>query len=109
MDEEKSGSSTLQKKAICYTVGLAVRIFPATMRTFTKDTALLEQGRARHGMCELTHGMAWAWHALCESTLRGVKVVMALINLSLGKTFFIYLVGRSFATEGFGMKHSRYR
>jgi predicted nuclease with RNAse H fold len=27
------------------TVGLAVRIFPATMRTFTKDTALSEHGR----------------------------------------------------------------
>ena len=46
------------KRTICYTVGLAVRIFPATTRTFTKDTALLEQGRgtawyvwinARHG------------------------------------------------------------
>ena len=33
------------KKDDCYTVGLAVRIFPATMRTFTKDTALSEQGR----------------------------------------------------------------
>ena len=41
----KSSSSTLQKKTICYTVGLAVRIFPVTMRTFTKDTALSEQGR----------------------------------------------------------------
>ena len=58
MDEENSGSSTLQKKMISYTVGPAVRIFPATMRTFTKDTALSEQGRgaawyvwinARHG------------------------------------------------------------
>ena len=42
---------------ICYTVGLAVRIFPATMRTFTKDTELSEQGR----------GAAWnvwinGWH-----------------------------------------------
>jgi len=37
------------KKTICDTVGLAVRIFPATMRTFTKDTALSEQGR----------GVAW--------------------------------------------------
>ena len=45
VDEEKSGSSTLQKEAICYTVGLAVWILPATMRTFTKDTALSEQGR----------------------------------------------------------------
>ena len=33
------------------------RIFPATMRTSTKDTAL-----ARHGMCELTHGMAGERH-----------------------------------------------
>ena len=33
------------KKKICYTVGLTVRIFPATMRTFTKDTALSERGR----------------------------------------------------------------
>ena len=45
MDEEKSGSSPLQKKTICYTVGLAVRIFPATMRTFTKDTVGAGQGR----------------------------------------------------------------
>jgi hypothetical protein len=51
--------------------GLAVRMFPATMRTFTKDTALSEQGRgvawhmcinARHGM-----GTAWAQHDMCES------------------------------------------
>ena len=54
------------------------RIYPATMRTFTKDTALSEEGRgARHGMCELTHGMAgerqgrgmgtaWARHAVSE-------------------------------------------
>jgi hypothetical protein len=54
----KCGSSTLQKGQF---VGLAVRIFPATTRTFTKDTSLLEKGRgaawhvwinARHG-----HGM----------------------------------------------------
>jgi hypothetical protein len=37
-----------------YTVGRAVWIFPATTRTFTKDTALSENGRARHGLCELT-------------------------------------------------------
>jgi len=45
MDEEKSGNSTLQKKTISYTVGPAVRIFPATMRTFTKDTVLSEEGK----------------------------------------------------------------
>jgi len=38
------------EKTICYTAGLAVRIFPVTTRTFTKDTALSEHGRgtARH-------------------------------------------------------------
>ena len=73
----KSGGSTLQKKTICYNVGLAVRIFPATMRTFTKYAALSEQGRgaawhvwinARHG-----RGTAWARHAMCESVLRLYK------------------------------------
>ena len=33
------------KKKICQTAGLTVRIFPATTRTFTKDTALLDHGR----------------------------------------------------------------
>ena len=53
---------------ICYTVGLAVRIFPANMRTFTKETARSEQGRGAawqgNGM-----GTAWARHAMCESVL----------------------------------------
>ena len=39
----KSGSSTLQKRR---SVGLAVRIFPATTRPLTKDTAMSEQGRS---------------------------------------------------------------
>ena len=58
MDEEESGSSTLQKKAICYTVGLEVRIFPAIMRTFTKDIALSEQerGAAWHVLINARHG-----------------------------------------------------
>ena len=42
----QSGSSTLQKRRPVLTVGLAVRIFPATTRTFTKDTALSEHGRS---------------------------------------------------------------
>jgi hypothetical protein len=37
------------KKTTCSTAGLAVRIFPATTRTFTKDRAPSEHGR----------GMAW--------------------------------------------------
>jgi len=59
----KSGSSTLQKRR-SVKLGLAVQIFPATTRTFTKDTALSERSRAqvRHGMCELTHGMAGEQH-----------------------------------------------
>ena len=43
--------------------GLAVRMFPATMRTFTKDTALSEQGRgvAWHMCINARHGMGTAW------------------------------------------------
>ena len=43
--------------------GLAVRIFPATMRTFTKDTALSEQGRgaAWHVWINARHGRGTAW------------------------------------------------
>jgi len=60
-------------------VGLEVRIFSATMRTFTKDTALSEHGRgaawhvwinARHG-----RGTAWARHAMCESALMITQAV----------------------------------
>ena len=40
----KNGSSRIRKR-IRYTVGLAVRIFPATTRNFTKGTALSEHGR----------------------------------------------------------------
>jgi hypothetical protein len=46
------------KTTMCQTVGLAVRIFPATTRTFTKDAALSEQGRvaARHVWINERHG-----------------------------------------------------
>jgi len=44
IDEEKSGSNTVQKRR---SVGLAVRIFLAAMRTFTKDMALSEHGILR--------------------------------------------------------------
>jgi len=37
-----------------------------------------------------------------------MKAVMALRNLSLGKTFVSYLVGRSFATVCFCMKHETF-
>jgi hypothetical protein len=36
----KKGQQHTTKKMICYTAGLVVRIFPTTMPTFTKDTAL---------------------------------------------------------------------
>ena len=63
MDEENSGSSTQQKKTICYIVGLAVQIFPAIMRTFTKGTALSEKGRgaAWHVRINARHGRGTAW------------------------------------------------
>ena len=59
MDEEKSGSSTLQKRR-CY----LVRIFPATMRTFTKDTAMSGQGSgaAWHVCINARHGRGTAYY-----------------------------------------------
>jgi hypothetical protein len=59
-------------------VGLAVRIFPATRRTFTKDTALSEHSRGaawhvrNNGTAWHVNGMgaAWAWHTTFESALK---------------------------------------
>jgi hypothetical protein len=49
-------------------------MFPATTRTFTKGTALSEQGRgaAWHVWINVRYGRgtAWARHAMCESALR---------------------------------------
>jgi len=51
------------RKRIRETVGVAVRILPATTRTFTKNTALSKhrRGAARHG-----RGKAGARHGMCE-------------------------------------------
>ena len=46
-----------------------------------------------------------AVNELIRKRVRGVNAVMALRNLSLAKTFIICLVGRSFATECFCVKH----
>ena len=73
----KSGGSTLQKKTICYNVGLAVRIFPATMRTFTKDTAHSEQGR---GAAWHVWGMAGERHG---SNMGAVCYVWIGLNTSI--------------------------
>jgi hypothetical protein len=79
----KSGSSTLQK-TICLTVGLAVRIFPAITRSFTKDTALPEQGRgaawhvwinARHGRGIGTACYVWIGLKGHEICLHNFKLV----------------------------------
>jgi len=64
MDKEKNGRSTLQKRW-SVTVGPAVRIFPAPLWTFMKDTALLEHGRGTAWHVWI-NGMAWARRAMCE-------------------------------------------
>jgi hypothetical protein len=43
-----------------------------------------------------------------KENVRGMKAVMALRHLSLGKTFVSYLVGRCFATECFCVKHKTF-
>jgi hypothetical protein len=61
-----------------YKKRLAVRVFPATMRTFTKDTALSEQGMDAAWHVRINQGMAGEWHAMCESAL-----TLSLEHLSL--------------------------
>ena len=67
------------------------RIFPATMRTFTKDAALSEQGRgaawhvwinARHG-----RGTAWARHVMCESALNSMCSQGHALFLNVNQTY----------------------
>jgi len=62
MDEEKSGSSTLQKKAICYTVGPAVGYFRLPCGHSRRTRYGRSRAGVRHSMCELTHGMAGERH-----------------------------------------------
>jgi hypothetical protein len=62
MDEEKSGSNTLQKKPICYTVGLVVGYFRLPCGHSRRTRQCRSRAGARHIMCELTHGMAGERH-----------------------------------------------
>ena len=74
VDEEKSGSSTLQKRRSVTQLGY-FRL-PCGLSRRTRYCG--SRAEARHGMCELTHGMAgerhgkgmgaaWQQHAMCES------------------------------------------
>ena len=68
MDEEKSGSSTLQKRRSVIQFGYFRLPYGLSRRT----RHYWIRARARHGMCELTHGMAGEWHGrgiLCVNRL----------------------------------------
>ena len=97
MDEEKSGSSTLQKWR-CYTVGQVVLIFPATMRTFTKDTALWgSRAGAQYG-----RGTARARHAMCESATNLTSQPMcAVFSVMYDRNFIRTLLNRIYIAYGF--------
>jgi hypothetical protein len=76
----------------CWTVGLAVRIFPATTLTFTKETALSENDRgavwhvwinvARHG-----RGTTWEPHG-CGMGAAGARHGMCELAFSLPRESF---------------------
>jgi hypothetical protein len=56
------------------TVGLAVRIFPATIRTFRKDTALSENGRGAAWYVWINtarHGRGTAWYVWINTARHG--------------------------------------
>ena len=88
MDEEKSGSSTPVKRR-CYPVGY-FRL-PCGRRT----RHCRSRAGARLGMCELTHGMAWERHALCESALRN----------TLRNGFWITYVAASYSVSSHDQRH----
>jgi hypothetical protein len=94
--------------------GLAVRIFPATTLTLTKDTALSEQGRgaAWHVWINAQYGRgtAWARHAMCESALRvcdrpeqGLLDLFALLcTWNSHTTRYSWRMGLSLTVESMG-------
>jgi hypothetical protein len=78
MDEEKSGSSTLQKKIDqlnCWTSSSNISGYHADFSRRTRHYRSM--AGARYGMCELTarhgRGTAWARHAICASVLSLTK------------------------------------
>ena len=83
------------KKTICYTDALAVRIFPATMRTFTKDTALSEQGRGAewHVWINTRHGRGTACYvwigldAACQPQMVNCILEVSIHNYQLLKLY----------------------
>jgi hypothetical protein len=90
-------------------VGLAVRIFPATTRTFTKDTALSENGRgaawhvwinaARHG-----RRTAWAQHGMCELAFIVFQAYWKCITRRIPRSTWALCAGNA-ALRGTCMEH----
>jgi hypothetical protein len=68
----------IRSMPIRYTVALAVRIFPATTRTFTKDTALSDSGRG--AAWHVWIGTAWARNGMCELALRLLAFCIVIIS-----------------------------
>ena len=54
----------------CYTVGLAVGYFRLPCGHSRRTRHCRIRAGARHGMCELSHGMAGERHAMCESAFK---------------------------------------
>jgi hypothetical protein len=69
MDKEKSGSNTLQKRRSVELLDYQFGYFRLPWGLSRRTRQYQSRAGARHGMRELTHGMAWAPHAMCESAL----------------------------------------
>jgi len=82
----KSGSNTLQKGRSVKLLDEQFGCFRLPRRLSRKTRHSRSRAGARHGVCELTHGMetAWALHAMCESALsvcRHFRVTCSLNQL----------------------------
>jgi len=65
----KSGSSTLQKRQSVELLDKQFEYFLLPSGLSRRIRHCRSRAAARHGMCELTHGMAGERHAMCESAL----------------------------------------
>ena len=75
------------KKDDLLPVGLAVGYFRLPCEHSRRTRHCRSRAGARHGMCELTHGMAGERHAMCESAFTVYRIGPSVRSVSWLKCF----------------------
>jgi len=82
----KSGSNTLQKGRFVKLLDQQFGYFRLQRGLSRRTWHCRSMVGKRHGMCELTHGMAGEQHAMCESALVGQGLLIMEASLSHSDT-----------------------